>query len=190
MRAKLNHEENYIFYVLHNDGTLVEKKGQSSCNHYDTDLMPICILVNEYIALSCLQCNNIRIVDLDKGASSLAYADSASEIRAICNGPNGTLYSVGHSSLSGSEVSILDCSQVQFVLLQKYPVIPDFKANNICYLRSSGKIYLGSENESKICAIDREPIHQRVLGSGWNIRANTPNSKSRWIRVHQRGTCT
>ena len=68
---------------------------------------------------TCLQCNNIRIVDLDKGASSLAYADTASEIRAICNGPNGTLYSVGHSSLSGSEVSILDCSQVQFVLLQK-----------------------------------------------------------------------
>ena len=102
-------------------------------------------------------------MDLDQGASSLAYADSASEIRAICNGPNGTLYSVGHSSLSGSEVSILDCSQVQFVLLQKYPVVPDFKANNVCYLRSSGKIYLGSENESKICAMEKADASCKLI---------------------------
>ena len=72
----------------------------------------------------------------------VAYRDPISEIRAICHGQKGIIYSLVHSSSSASEISVLNCSEKRFRLENKIPLVIGIKANSICYIPSSKQLSL------------------------------------------------
>ena len=55
-----------LFQLSLQEGSLIEKEIQCPCEHYSLYLLCVQIAGHEYLALSCEECEDIKLMDLNK----------------------------------------------------------------------------------------------------------------------------
>ena len=107
------------------------------------NILSLIITGMEYLAVSCMRCMNIRLINLQDEDQKpiVAYTSQEKEFGPMCLGEAGTLYTVGKYF---DVVSVLDCSTTTFILKSRLPPIKDFNAQDICYMDRAGFIALSS----------------------------------------------
>ena len=158
------HEDNTNFHFFTKDGKLTDRTVTQLCGHY-IRLLSLIITGTEYLAVSCEDCENIRLINLQDEDQEpiLAYTSQEKELGPMCLGEAGTLYTVDDYF---DVVSVLDCSSTTYILKSRLPPIKDFNAQDICYMDRAGFIALSSSGlgfNGRILAVSSDG---RIV---WNI---------------------
>ena len=165
--------QSYKFYFFTKDGKPTGQKISQLC--YDSGfcikLLSLIITGMEYLAVSCNDCKNIRLINLqDHDQEPIVAYTSQEKVGPMCLGETGTLYTAARKS---GVVSVLDCSTTSFILKSRLPEIKNFDATDICFMDRPGLIAVSSCPNSRICAISSDS------GIVWDISPQIDDEKVR-----------
>ena len=130
------------FYLCDRQGNPL-RTIHAPCTQRLLNLLPVTIDRKEYI---CVDCRNIRLINLETSDLSVAYTDI--EVNCMCLGKSNTLYSVDNQG----EISVFDTKGTGFTLKRTLPTI-GMEATEMCYIRGSDMIILSLWETNRFCAM-------------------------------------
>ena len=94
-----------------------ERSISAMCQHEECiSLLPVTIKNKEYLAISCIDCEKIRLYNMTTGEITTAFHDPNYNPGRMCHGDTGQIY-VAHA-VKSSPILQLDCSRPQFGLIK------------------------------------------------------------------------
>ena len=139
----------YFLYLLTlQNGNIVENKMNLTCQDIWLSLLSIFVNNEEYLAVACEMCHDIKLIDLKtKKVVSKAFI-YMKKIQQICHGEPGRLF-----IFCGRDILELDCTGLRFKQIQEIPA--DINAcGNLCYVPSPHNLIIASDyNCREITAI-------------------------------------
>ena len=148
-RSSQSSEPKFHFYGK--DDTAPRQTINKLCQHnLQIHLLSIIIGHCEYLAVSCEECNNIQLINLQQLSDEpiMAYSGERGNVGPMCHSQRGILYTVG---MYRGEVLVMDCSRTNFIC--KFIWFFQINTNSICYIDSIDSIVLCSSMDNRICAI-------------------------------------
>ena len=144
---------NWNLHFFNPERQLVEREAQAMCEHYRySSLLAVIIGSSEYIAVSCIECDMISLVNAQDPSQEhvVAYRGKDGELGPMCLGSTGTLHMVGRFN---GKVSLLDCTSTKFTLKRKLCELNDLSIEHICYMEDHDLIVLSSYSYNGVAAI-------------------------------------
>ena len=108
----------YLYFFTMQGKQIKERKQDFLCSHdiYCFSLLSICVHNQEYLALSCMNCKDIKLLNLKTHKVTKAFG-THDTLYSMCNGESNRLYV--HCNRTILE---LDCSDLTFKTIQTIPV--------------------------------------------------------------------
>ena len=144
---------NWNLHFFSPERQLVEHEARTICEHYQCSSLLVVIIGNtEYIAVSCIECDMISLVNAQNLSQEpvVAYRGKDGEVGPMCLGSTGTLYVVGRFN---GKVSLLDCTSTKFTLKRKLCVLNDLSIGHICHMEDHDLIVLSSYSYDGVAAV-------------------------------------
>ena len=189
---------NELYQFSLQEGCLIDKEIQLMCGHLSVYLLSVQVAGREYLALSCCDCKDIKLMNLNKQKESseleleMIIAFSGESVYHMCQGEENRIF----VRLSGSTVLELDTSTTTFNRLR---TIKSGWMKNLCYMpdphrllvaRCLGKVLAMSCEDNRVVWRIELSEHLFVLYvSSHNAILVFQSSKNR-IAVLQPGTGT
>ena len=146
--GRVSHKRSFRLHFFQRNGTPTGQTLYGTCRHKDNlHLLPVIIHGTEYLAVSCKDCKNIKLINTEDLSQGPVAAFKGS-VGPMCLGEAGTLYMIEESS---HHLSVIDCSKQKFTFIYNIPI--DVRADSVCYIRSSKLIILCSEKDSIVHAL-------------------------------------
>ena len=102
----------HIFSLI-SSGWKKLREVKCQCDHDGVKIIPITVNNKEQLAVSCFDCETVKLYNLDTLQVTTAFHDPKYYPGRMCHGENGMLYVV-HSAKAGVRVLELDCSRETF----------------------------------------------------------------------------
>ena len=135
-------------YPLHSQDLIPEKRNVP-CNHSGrVGLLGLVISGIEYLAISCSECRDIKLLDLETMKVIKAYSGEKGVMR-MCQGEGNTLY----VEACNDQVLELDCTHTTFTKRKMFNRTIHGYFKGMCYVPSPCRLLIGSNGE-EIVAID------------------------------------
>ena len=146
--------EPWHLYIFSVEGTQIKERRALDllCSHNEYCLLSVGVHNREYLAVGCEFCKDIKLLDLKTQKVTKAFSCSY-KVQGMCHGDRDRLYI--HSKRIILE---LDCSDVNFVEIQKLP-IEIFPCNDIVYVSSPHNLIIAIG--SKVQAISKR--HNKLM---------------------------
>ena len=158
-------EGGYLFQLLLQEGRLIEKQIKCPCQHKYLYLLIyiLCVQVagQEYLALSCSKCRNIKLMNLNKQkvnsseSKLLQYevitAFSGEMVQRICHGEENRLF-----VRSSADVMELDTSTTTFTKVRTINIsgLGIGFYNYLCYVPHPHRLLVTTGNgDNEVCAV-------------------------------------
>ena len=133
----------FLYFLTLQHGTVAENKVQVPCQDYSVSLLSLCVNNEEYLAVACKACHDIKLLDLKtKKIVSKAFI-YMNKIQKICHGQPGRLF-----IFCGRDIFELDCSGLRFKQIQTIPAGINV-CGNLCYIPSPYNLIVVSDRNCK-----------------------------------------
>ena len=114
IKGKTSDDSPAEFHIYNENGMKIETF-KLLCQHDEVEIIPLVINCTEYLAISCDECHNIRLYNMDTATISEAWHDPRHRPGQMCHGPQGTICAV--DGVKGQcPVLILDSTSIPFQL--------------------------------------------------------------------------
>ena len=100
------------FYMIQQGGSFVKEKIKFPCKYYDLKMLFVQIMWREYLAISCRECRDIKLLDLETKELTTAYSDEQ-EMRNMSKGWHKIYVEVPSGYLE------LDCTSMDFTKIRQ-----------------------------------------------------------------------
>ena len=112
-REKEDRDFLYLYTPQQGGSLNKENKIKLSCAHY-LNMLIVQIQWREYLVISCKECRDIKLVDLDTNEVTTAYSDEEQELGRMCKGGWHKIYVEVPSGLLE-----LDCTSTKFTKMRQ-----------------------------------------------------------------------
>ena len=152
-------------YTLQQGESPEKQKVELPCNHHFDDFNLLCmqILWREYLAISCRECKNIKLVDLETLEITTAFSDEQL-VGKMCKGWRKIYVEIKSGSVE------LDCSSTKFSKIRQIETGEDVlkRSADMCYVPSP---------HNMIVAVNWDLMHK----GGWIHAISTDeNNRTMW----------